>query len=619
MCVLWAAEKGELGTIEQARRYCDADLNANGTRDYIDMDRPWSKIPGRLEYFATPLHIAIHRGHQHIVQYLLDNNVNVHVESRGLCGCDDSKDTAHGLSYTTPWYPLHTALNHSRISGATEQLIIQGGAYLVAPYDPVLPILERKGAQALVKKLLNNETPQAMALALHYTVQFNKTGPFRRLVKIPGIGTTASDGQGWTALHWASRAGKIKFVRGLLEAGADPEAGDIRGYTPMHFAAENGHVDILKLLLNTPGINAAKATKWLITPLHLAASEGNEAVVKLLAERPEVNVSAEDKFAKTPLHLAVTSKKQKDAHSIIRSLIDHRALVDHSSHRTYTALFTAIKHRRFKVAMTLLSCGSDPLHHQNSPRGGWTVLHECLRRPAPRQRELVAALIAKGADANALVDKDTALEEFARDEAYWRAETNRDTPKGDPSRQLICRCTPLYLATVGAGDIECMKLLLASGARTNDRIWGSFQGDPFNPPLNFHHGGPELLLACVIRHFWGMLCIIAEEVHGAADRICLLLEHGARIDDDNDSDNDNEGGVGRYYPLRYACRYAMQGDSSLLKLLLDCSDKTNVSLQNIEDVRATFDWNLRQPYWGDIVDRIQSFIDREYPNADSGL
>ena len=54
-----------------------------------------------------------------------------------------------------------------------------------------------------------------------------------------------------TALHLASREGRIESVRTLIEAGADLDATDAEGSTAMILAAVNGYLDIAGLLLES--------------------------------------------------------------------------------------------------------------------------------------------------------------------------------------------------------------------------------------------------------------------------------------------------------------------------------------------------------------------------------
>jgi len=57
------------------------------------------------------------------------------------------------------------------------------------------------------------------------------------------------DGDGWTALKRAAKAGNLKIVDLLLKAGASVDAADHEGWTPLMNAAVEGHVEVGKLLV----------------------------------------------------------------------------------------------------------------------------------------------------------------------------------------------------------------------------------------------------------------------------------------------------------------------------------------------------------------------------------
>lgn len=96
-------------------------------------------------------------------------------------------------------------------------------------------------------------------------------------------------------LEYAIYHSPLRFLRELLEAGADPNYDDNSGFPPLIAALSAGRVepgaaartdvpDILELLLsfgadpNQRGIND-------YTPLHMAVGEGNLPALKLLLER----------------------------------------------------------------------------------------------------------------------------------------------------------------------------------------------------------------------------------------------------------------------------------------------------------------------------------------------
>ena len=60
----------------------------------------------------------------------------------------------------------------------------------------------------------------------------------------------ARDGSGYTALHYAARAGNAKVVALLLAAGADPNVvTSSGGASPLHRAAYMGHEECVEMLL----------------------------------------------------------------------------------------------------------------------------------------------------------------------------------------------------------------------------------------------------------------------------------------------------------------------------------------------------------------------------------
>lgn len=73
---------------------------------------------------------------------------------------------------------------------------------------------------------------------------------------------------GWTALHYAVKAGHIPVVQLLLDSGADPLAENKDGKIPMCFAASYNHFECLSLLMkhehNTDHLLEDRAVMYLI-------------------------------------------------------------------------------------------------------------------------------------------------------------------------------------------------------------------------------------------------------------------------------------------------------------------------------------------------------------------
>ena len=105
-------------------------------------------------------------------------------------------------------------------------------------------------------------------------------------------------------LHDAARNGWIEKVRRLLRSGADVNWATDRGYTPITSASYMGHVEVVKLLLETPGVEMNNAGKEGFTALHSAAKRGNVEVVRALLEVDGIDVNTVNMFGFTPLNSA---------------------------------------------------------------------------------------------------------------------------------------------------------------------------------------------------------------------------------------------------------------------------------------------------------------------------
>lgn len=115
-------------------------------------------------------------------------------------------------------------------------------------------------------------------------------------------------------LHLAAQYGHKQSVALMLQYNALVD-GYTRGFspkTPLLIAAEHGHAEIADALLKK-GANPLKTDGQGRTPLHLAAHNGNEDLVKLLLEQPGVDVNAVDDFGRSALHHACLREKDDAA------------------------------------------------------------------------------------------------------------------------------------------------------------------------------------------------------------------------------------------------------------------------------------------------------------------
>ncbi len=133
-----------------------------------------------------------------------------------------------------------------------------------------------------------------------------------------GADVNEAQGDGMTALHWASLRGDAGMVSVLLYAGANPEATTRLGaYTPLHLAAREGRSEVARLLLEG-GSAVDPPTTTGATPLHLAAGTSSVGVVDaLLSSGAEVD-AREDKHGQTPLIFAAADGRL----AVVRALIE---------------------------------------------------------------------------------------------------------------------------------------------------------------------------------------------------------------------------------------------------------------------------------------------------------
>jgi ankyrin repeat protein len=200
-------------------------------------------------YSRTPLSWAAEKGHQAVVQLLLEKGADI-----------EAKDIKYGRT------PLLWA-------GWGRKTVFQ--------------LLLEKGANIEAKN--NNGQTLLLLAALHghkAVVQ---------LLLEKGADIEAKDTlYGQTSLLLAAEIGYKAIVQLLLEKGADIEAKDTKyGQTPLLWAAENGHQAVIQLLLEKGANIEAKDTEYGQTPLLWATENGHQAVVQLLLEKG-ANTEAKD-------------------------------------------------------------------------------------------------------------------------------------------------------------------------------------------------------------------------------------------------------------------------------------------------------------------------------------
>ncbi|HEX6778612.1 MAG TPA: sigma-70 family RNA polymerase sigma factor [Ktedonobacterales bacterium] len=391
----------------------------------------------------TPLHFAAERGHQQMVELLLEHNADLNAAER-----------AWG------WTPLHLAAQRGH--AGIEALLAGRGAVLNIVAAAAL------GRAEQVERLLQADAS---------------------LVDEWGYGSGP--------LHWAAGAGHRQVVETLLAYGANVNARSNNSFsnTALHCAVLHAHIPIVELLL-TAGARADVVDGYGGTPLHAVAkypkaerTRDDAQVIDLLlaagARIDEVNTVGE-----TALHWAAT-RGQKSVGDILLAkgarldiysaaglgrleeitafLRADRLLLERPGPGGLRSLHFAAYGNALAGAERLLASGAEI-----NAGGGWfdgTALHLAAYQG---HREMVEALLAAGADVHARDGEGcTPLHQFRF--PWW-------TPKSDRAALATALllagaevnatngqgATPLHQAAQ-AGDAAVVVVLLAHGADTRAR------------------------------------------------------------------------------------------------------------------------------------------------------
>ena len=311
-----------------------------------------------------------------------------------------------------------------------------------------------------------------------------------RALLAQGAGVNATEGDGTSALHWASYRDDIETVGLLLDAGADVNAANDLGATPLWAAGQNGSAVMVRRLL-AAGANPNLTLLAGETPLMVAARSGAPEVVELLL-RHGAETEARGARGQTALMWAVAQHHPSivtvllangaDVHArsdvwsqmmavpphgqpeynrqtphggntalmfaarvgdvgSARQLVEAGADVDDTDARGVSATALAAHAGFGDLVELLLEGGADP----NAAEAGFSALHTAVMR---RDLRMVGALLDHGADPNAVLRTWTSPRRASRDHHF---------------APPLVGATPFWLAArFTAPDI--MRLLVDHGA-----------------------------------------------------------------------------------------------------------------------------------------------------------
>jgi uncharacterized protein len=353
-----------------------------------------------------------------------------------------------------------------------------------------------------------------------------------RLLLDAGADPNSATPGGETALMTAARTGKVDGVALLLDRGANVNPKDnVHAQTALLWAVLENHPEMVKLLL-TRGADINAHTKVAMpkgeyVPARAGGASGTGIIRQRALPTPDGGM--------TPLLFAV-----RDANvAMTRLLLDRGADLTQTSGNHTSPLLIALLNGQVGLATELLTRGADPNAADDYHRAALFAAidlrnfnHEKygdLPTDGRDPLDLIKALLDRGANPNLRTDT-VPVHGLMQFDASW---VNFDGQ------------TPFVRAAL-SGDIEVMRLLLASGADPNiataqgTTALMAASGINWIPGQTYSHSEGEYVEAvklCLTRgadvNAANSLGLTA--MHGAANRgwesiIRILADHGAQLD-----------------------------------------------------------------------------------------
>ncbi|WP_375330989.1 ankyrin repeat domain-containing protein [Candidatus Tisiphia endosymbiont of Oplodontha viridula] len=257
----------------------------------------------------NPLHAAAYYGYLDIMEFLLEQGIDIDVKS-------DNGDT-----------PLLIAALTGNLDGM--KFLVEKGADVKIKNNEGFSVLhiaaQRNVAVSAIKFLIKeganiNAQDKHGSTPLHYATR--KHADNVKLLIEEGANINAQDEHGSTPLHYATRQKHADNVKLLIEEGANINAQDNYGNTPLHIAIRTGYDDSAKLLIQL-GADINVQDNYGNTPLHDAVRFGQNDIIKLLIEEG-ANINVQDNYGNTPLDIAI-SENHTDSVELLTARVRNAA------------------------------------------------------------------------------------------------------------------------------------------------------------------------------------------------------------------------------------------------------------------------------------------------------
>ncbi|XP_015788937.1 uncharacterized protein LOC107365878 isoform X2 [Tetranychus urticae] len=303
----------------------------------------------------TPLHLAAESNHSEVFKLFLEKNPNLisSVNGSGLT-CAHIAASKGSVSVIEEMLKFDKqSVIKSKIPGTEATALHEAAA---KGFAEVVKILVEAGGSA------QDEDKDGMT-PLHLAARHGHIEVFRVLKDFVDL-KMVSKRNGLTALHIAASYGQSDFVIELLSnvpGGIPSVKGSIGpneeyGVTPLHLASKNGHESVVRLLMNSTGVQVNAQTKIHESiPMHYAAEGGHMIVAGLLISRSSDSLTKPDKHGKTSLHLAAAQGHL----NMVSMLLGQGAEINALDKEEWTPLHHASKCGSLPVVKLLIESGAD--------------------------------------------------------------------------------------------------------------------------------------------------------------------------------------------------------------------------------------------------------------------
>ncbi|KAH0431632.1 hypothetical protein CcaCcLH18_06936 [Colletotrichum camelliae] len=251
---LGAVKAGNLGTLKVAAAY-GADLDMPFPQPFCDqvlgiwdrahdIDRGPEMAEEDKEHdwaWAAPLHVAVMQGRYGIVEWLIEQGVNLENPGRHICGClpiihrpvPQLEEEDPKLYQFPAWTPLHYAICHKQTSVA--RLLLAAGAcsteLVVSPASAkslswdMRYLTETNSMRTyLLSSSRDDDSYYVHAIsALHIAASVGNHALLSDLIDNHGLNVNIEDGSRSTPLLYAITASDATTANYLMSLGADPD------------------------------------------------------------------------------------------------------------------------------------------------------------------------------------------------------------------------------------------------------------------------------------------------------------------------------------------------------------------------------------------------------------